>query len=229
MALRSLANCLSGFDHNASPWGTLATVLLDRTRIASRLGASTDLTEQVRGIAIWQLMNFIRAQPSGQGLPITRLLDRIRRIVRLGDDRDLRQLPAAAQGLDAVRLMTIHGSKGLEFPVTHIPGLNADTLPRTPPAPQCPPPDGMVEGGEGSALEVFRSGTQEEQECLFYVALSRARDRLFLYAPHTEVQRPCSANIAFRRFAGYRRRSAICRTCTANLLSPQNLDLLGWL
>ena len=186
VALGSLASALSGFDHSASPWETLATVLLDRTRIASRLGASTDLNERVRGIAIWQLMNFMRAQTSGQGLPglpITRLLDRIRRLVRLGDDRDLRQLPAAAQGLDAVRLMTIHGSKGLEFPVTHIPGLNADTLPRTPPAPQCPPPDGMVEGGEGSALEVFRSDAREEQECLFYVALSRARDRLFLYAP----------------------------------------------
>ena len=185
-ALESLASALSGFDHSASPWDTLATVLLDRTRIASRLGASTDLTERVRGITIWQLMNFLRAQPAGQGLPgfpITRLLDRIRRLVRLGDDRDLRQLPAAAQGLDAVRLMTIHGSKGLEFPVTHIPGLNADTLPRTPPAPQCPPPDGMVEGGKGSALEVLRSGAQEEQECLFYVALSRARNRLFLYAP----------------------------------------------
>jgi superfamily I DNA/RNA helicase len=41
----------------------------------------------------------------------------------------------------------------------------------------------MVEGGEGSALELFRAGQAEEQECLFYVAMSRARDRLFAYAP----------------------------------------------
>ena len=182
-ALNALAGALRGFDQGASPWRTLAIVLLDRTRIASRLGASTELAERIRGIAIWQLMNFLRVQPAGQGLPITRLLDRIRRLVRLGDDRDLRQLPVAAQGLNAVRLMTIHGSKGLEFPVTHIPGLNAGTIPRTAPAPPCPPPDGMVEGGEGSALDVFRTGAAEEQECLFYVALSRARDRLFLYAP----------------------------------------------
>ena len=47
----------------------------------------------------------------------------------------------------------------------------------------CRPPDGMVEGGEGSALELFRAGQAEEQECLFYVAMSRARDRLFAYAP----------------------------------------------
>ena len=182
-ALKSLAAALCGFDEAASPWRTLASILLDRTRIASRMGASTEIAERIQGIAIWQLMNFLRVQPSGQGLPITRCLDRIRRLVRLGDDRDLRQLPVAAQGLDAVRLMTVHGSKGLEFPVTHLPGLNADTIPRTGPVPSCPPPDGMVEGGEGSALDVLRAGVEEEQECLFYVALSRARDRLFLYAP----------------------------------------------
>ena len=63
-----------------------------------------------------------------------RVLDRVRRLVRLGDDRDLRQLPAAAQHLDAVRLMTIHGAKGLEFGGVHVPGLNSDTIPRTPPS-----------------------------------------------------------------------------------------------
>ena len=41
----------------------------------------------------------------------------------------------------------------------------------------------MIAGAEGSALEAFRAGQAEEQECLFYVAQSRARDRLILYAP----------------------------------------------
>ncbi len=40
----------------------------------------------------------------------------------------------------------------------------------------------MVAGGQGDALTVFRAGDSEERECLFYVAASRARDRLFLYA-----------------------------------------------
>lgn len=178
-----LATALDGFDQTASPWTVLATLLLDRTRIAARLGASEDLADRTRGIAIWQFLNFVRVQPAGRGLPITRLLDRVRRLVRLGDDRDLRQLPAAAQHLDAVRLMTIHGAKGLEFGGVHIPGLNSDTMPRTPPAPPCPAPDGMIAGAEGSAIEAFRAGQAEEQECLFYVAQSRARDRLILYAP----------------------------------------------
>lgn len=181
--LDKLRGALAGFDQTASPWTVLATLLLDRTRVAARLGASAELADRTRGIAIWQFLNFLRVQPAGPGLPITRVLDRVRRLVRLGDDRDLRQLPAAAQHLDAVRLMTIHGAKGLEFRGVHIPGLNSDTIPRTPPAPPCPAPDGMIAGAEGSALEAFRAGQAEEQECLFYVAQSRARDRLILYAP----------------------------------------------
>lgn len=182
-SLEQLAAALEGFGSDAWPWTVLATLLLDRTRLAARLSGSADVIDRTRGMAIWQFMNFLRVQPGGQGVPIARLLDRIRRLVRLGDDRDLRQLPAAAQGIDGVRLMTIHGAKGLEFGAVHVPGLNADTLPRTPQAPPCPAPDGMIEGGAGTAVEIFRAGQAEEQECLFYVALSRARDRLLLYAP----------------------------------------------
>jgi superfamily I DNA/RNA helicase len=182
-ALRRLATALEGFAPNAAPWTVLATLLLDRTRTVARVAVSRDLVDRGRGIALWQFLNFVRVQPAGQGLPITRLLDRVRRLVRLADERDLRQLPASAQGIDAVRLMTIHGAKGLEFPVVHVPGMNADTLPRASQPQPCPPPDGMIEGGKGSALEIFRAGHDEEQECLFYVALSRARDRLFLYSP----------------------------------------------
>lgn len=181
--LTALARALDGFDRDDRPWTVLATLLLDRTRMAARIASASGTAERTRGIAIWQLLNFVRTQPPDAGLPIARLLDRVRRLARLGDDRDLRQLPTTAQGIDAVRLMTIHGAKGLEFPVVHLTDLNADTLPRTPPSPTCPPPDGMVEGGQGDALAVFRAEQAEEQECLFYVALSRARDRLLLYAP----------------------------------------------
>ncbi len=105
-----------GFGADAEPWTVLATLLLDRTRIAARLAASADVIDRGRCIALWQFLNFVRAQPSGRGNQSCGLLDGVRRLVRLGDERDLRQLPAAAQGIDAVRLMTIHGAKGLEFP-----------------------------------------------------------------------------------------------------------------
>ncbi|WP_260513457.1 UvrD-helicase domain-containing protein [Serratia fonticola] len=182
-ALNRLVKTLSGFSANDSPWNVLATVLLDRTRIAARMATSTHCSVRSQCIATWQLLNFLRAQSSsGEGVFITRTLDRIRRLVRLGDDRDLRQLPAAAQSIDAVRLMTIHGAKGLEFPVIHLPGMNADTLPGYPQKQVCPPPNGMIAEGRSNAKEQFNLEYKAERECLFYVALSRAEDRLFLYA-----------------------------------------------
>ena len=183
LALNSLRIALHGLAKDSHPWTALATLLLNNTRLGVRIAHPSDATRRTQSIAIWQLLNFIRSQPSGPGLPIMRLLDRVRQLVRLGDERDLRQLPAAAQEIDAVRLMTIHGAKGLEFPIVHIPGMTSDAAPRTLVTPRCIPPDGMVEGASGSAQEILNDGHAEEQECLFYVAMSRARDRLFLYAP----------------------------------------------
>lgn len=181
-SLGAVVALLERFGPDADPWTVIATVLLDRTRIAAEVSQSVEIRDRARGIGIWQLMNFLRMQPRGKGLPIARALERIRRLVRLGDDRDLRQLPAAAQHLDAVRLTTIHGAKGLEFPVVHIPGMNVSTLPRAAQPSKCPPPVGMIEGGEADTVEELRREHAKEQECLFYVALTRARDRLFFYA-----------------------------------------------
>ena len=181
-AVRALRDALAGFDLASSPWKVLSTVLLDRTRIAARIATSAETRDVAAGLAIWQFMNFLRSQQS-EWPAVPALLMRIRRLLRLADERDLRQLPAAASGINAVRLMTIHGSKGLEFPVVHVPGLNDDTMPKRPhmSRPKCPPPDGMIEGAAGSAEDEFLASHIEEQDCLFYVAMSRARDRLRLY------------------------------------------------
>ncbi len=184
--LGRIARLLDGFPLHGDPWVVLSQVLFDRTRAAADIAAAPDVRARSRGVAIWQLMNFLRSQPPGPGLPVSRLLERIRRLVLLSDERDLRQLPLAAQGIDAVRLMTMHGSKGLEFPVVHIPGLNDGSLPRSPNASLARgigPPDGLIEGADGKAIDAVRAGLIQEQECLFFVALSRARDRLFLYSP----------------------------------------------
>ncbi len=181
-ALSALKMALTGFDATSQPWTVLATLLLDRTRLAARIAASASVAEQAQGIAIWQFMNFVQVQPKGHGLPIQRLSDRVRRLLRLRDDRDLRQLPAAAQGIDAVRLMTIHASKGLEFPAVHVAGVNKDSIPGPVRTTKYPLPTGMVTGGQGSPEDVARATHTEEQECLFYVAMSRARNRLAFYA-----------------------------------------------
>jgi superfamily I DNA/RNA helicase/Zn-dependent peptidase ImmA (M78 family) len=196
-ALQRLAEALDGFDETSSPWRLIAEFLLDRTTIAARIAGAHSIAERSQGLALWQFLNFLRVQPANAGLPVKVLLDRVRRLVRIGDDRDLRQLPQSAQHLDAVRLMTIHGSKGLEFPCVHLPGLNDDTLPGWPKPGGCLPPDGMIVGAEGDALSVQRVGEAEERECLFFVAASRPQDRFFLYAvTHTKAN-------AVRRLSKY--------------------------
>ena len=184
--LRRIADVLTGFDLSVNPWNFACCFLLDRSRTAADIAIATDVRARSRGVAIWQFMNFLRSQPSGKGLPIFRVLERIRRLMMLADERDLRQLPVAAQGIDAVRLMTMHGSKGLEFPVVHIPGLNEGSLPRSPKmvmSRSITPPDGLIDGATGKGADAVSSAIKEEQECLFFVALSRARDRMFFYSP----------------------------------------------
>ncbi|MBU1587907.1 MAG: UvrD-helicase domain-containing protein [Gammaproteobacteria bacterium] len=181
-ALDRAAGMLAGFGIDARPWTVLAQLLLDRTRTAALLASADDVSSRAMGVAIWQLMGFLRTERSGPGLPIQRTLDGIRRLVQLADERDLRQLPAAAQGIDAVRLMTIHGSKGLEFPAVHVMGLNRNAMPSTARKPACPVPDGMIEGGQGGTVALAAADHALEQECLLYVAASRARDRLLLYS-----------------------------------------------
>ena len=61
---------------------------------------------------------------------------------------------------DRVALMTIHLSKGLEFPYVYIVGVEEDLLP--------------------SAMSLNTRSELEEERRLFYVALTRAKERAFL-------------------------------------------------
>lgn len=182
-ALVRLAALFTGLTVSSNPWTVLTTWVIDGLGLARALHIRQSPQSRMKGLAIWQFLNFCHRQPGGAGIPSVRLLDRIRRLVLLSEDRGLRQLPGSAEGIDAVRLMTIHASKGLEFDIVHVPGMVTSGLPRNNVAPRCVPPDGLIHGSEGlTGLEAVKAGHDEEEECLFFVALSRARDRLFLYA-----------------------------------------------
>ena len=64
---------------------------------------------------------------------------------------------------DYLTISTIHAAKGLEWPIVHLPHLVDGAL-----------PSDMALGDPGGLAEEHR---------LFYVAITRARDHLFLYAP----------------------------------------------
>src|SRR5262249_46231739 len=110
-------------------------------------------------------------------------------------DRRLYAQPDVQAAKDAVEIMTIHRSKGLEFDTVILPGL--DPLPR--PGPQPPlvwtsrPPSGLLlapidETGAGEdptykyVRELDREADDIEAGRLFYVAATRARQRLHLLA-----------------------------------------------
>ena len=182
-ALSRLSALFGAVSASTNPWSLLAGWTIDGLGLAKTLYQTDDARSRMQGLAIWQFLNFCRRQPRGRGVPVLRLLDRIRRLVLLSEDRGLSQLPRSSEDIDAVRLMTIHGSKGLEFDVAHLPGMVTSGLPRNNVPPRCLPPDGLIHGSEGlTGIEAVKAGHDEEEECLFFVALSRARDRLQMYA-----------------------------------------------
>ena len=76
---------------------------------------------------------------------------------------------------DVIRVMTVHASKGLEFPVVYLPNLLQQRFPlqsRSNPVPA--PKDMLAVESEGNAA--YESG----EACLFYVGVTRARDHLIL-------------------------------------------------
>ncbi len=147
-------------------------------------------------------LNFVREQlPPHAGLPIRRVLNRVRQLVLLAEERDLRQVPAAALGMNAVRLMTVHGSKGLEFEAVHVPGLTVASFPSSNRGHRCPAPAGMIEGTENLTVpELAKRAHDQEEECLFFVAVSRARTHVCV---HLSRRQPNGNNRNASPFLGW--------------------------
>jgi DNA helicase-2/ATP-dependent DNA helicase PcrA len=83
---------------------------------------------------------------------------------------------------DAVRVMTIHQSKGLEFDTVFVPSLVEGRLPQSGRSPRFELPASVLE-----PLVRGREDVIAEERRLLYVAMTRARVRLYLsYATHYE-------------------------------------------
>jgi ATP-dependent helicase/nuclease subunit A len=104
------------------------------------------------------------------------------------------EAPVESEALDAVRLMTIHRSKGLEFPVVCVADIGRQVLPRAGSLIRVGR-DGQRFGlrlkqpGDGRRVSVLdydelkleeRERESEEERRLFYVAMTRAKERLIV-------------------------------------------------
>jgi hypothetical protein len=173
-ALLRLGADVASVDFKTGPGVFLCDVLFNRGAMLRAHLAGETAADQQRRLAIHQFLQFaIENDMPGDGDPKRRLLKWVRRLEVFGDERALREPPAAVEGIDAVRLMTVHASKGLEFKVVHLPTLGAGIFPLRWQGERCPAPQGMLP-------TIVADDHKEEEECLFFVALSRARDHLSL-------------------------------------------------
>ncbi|HTA35766.1 MAG TPA: UvrD-helicase domain-containing protein [Solirubrobacteraceae bacterium] len=138
---------------------------------------------------VHKLLRLARRFEAGEGRDLRAFLDHVARL----RDAAAIEPDAPVEGVepDAVRLMTIHAAKGLEFPVVCVADLGRQPNLRT--------PDLLVDGervgirltqlddGDSTPaldyqqLSVERRGREaDEEDRVFYVAMTRARDLLVL-------------------------------------------------
>jgi DNA helicase II / ATP-dependent DNA helicase PcrA len=176
--LALIAHHINGLCHGKSAWVTLTRYLFVTSNYLRHFIEDTSIAGQQQRLALYQLIQFVYSQRGRTTEirvdPKLSFLRYVRMLEIYGEERQLRQVPAWADEIDAVRILTIHASKGLEFPVVFLPVIAKTYLPITDrkKSDPCPPPEGMIVDGSNWHLE--------EEECLFFVALSRAQDHLYL-------------------------------------------------
>ncbi|MGC2238230.1 MAG: ATP-dependent helicase [Pyrinomonadaceae bacterium] len=172
-----LAKDFASAPPEASIWNLLTNYLFENGSYLvdwqSELNASARL-------ALYQLLQLAQAFDSknttkilSREAAIREFLRYARRLKMFGEEQSLQQLPTSMQETDAVRLLTIHACKGLEFEAVFIPFLGGRYYPKASKGNICPLPEGITD------LDEKAEHTQEEK-CLFFVAISRARQILCL-------------------------------------------------
>lgn len=115
-----------------------------------------------------KLIDLLAKLTNRKGKPVEQLLDAavfhkrmpaFLHTLATGEEADLRRRSGGEKASGAVSLMTLHGAKGLEFPVVFVAGINEGDLPH------------QREGEE--------TNTEEERRLLF-VGVTRAREELIL-------------------------------------------------
>jgi DNA helicase II / ATP-dependent DNA helicase PcrA len=177
-----LHSMLDAVGWQTSAWQFIARYLFGRNRLIRRLCSGDDAATVQRRMAIGQLLAVARAYDerplsdgSGSAAALRGFLRHVRRLVAAGDQGT--RMPLGGEDIDAVRILTVHASKGLEFPVVYLTNLAEKRFPFREMWDPTPPPPGLL---KEDVSDLFL-----EEACLFFVGISRAKHELILsYATH---------------------------------------------
>jgi superfamily I DNA/RNA helicase/CRISPR/Cas system-associated exonuclease Cas4 (RecB family) len=173
-----LAEHFSDFDFGTTAWKLLADYLFLKSNYLRPLISDQSVQAQQKRLAIYQFLLFAYQMRdrfiNEGGDQKRRFLNYVRRIKLNNEEKQLCQTPDWADDIDAVRMLTVHAAKGLEFGAVHLMTLSDGKFPLRNYPSKCQPPEGMLR-------EEMLNWHGEEEECLFFVGLSRARDNLCLY------------------------------------------------
>src|SRR5438128_7080192 len=154
--------------------------LMERTRYLDHLRASLEASEAERATANVsrfgeQIAEFCETSPDHS---LHAYLRHLELVLLSGEDEE----PAAPEQGDAIQVMTIHQSKGLEFDAVFVPSLVEGRLPQSARSPRFELPPFVLE-----PLVRGREDVIAEERRLLYVAMTRARRHLYLtWAAHYE-------------------------------------------
>ncbi len=152
-------------------------------------GCKTDSERQQRGEGIQMVIDSLRAH-TAKGKKLQSFLDDSA-LASERDDEDLEKKPGAT-------LITLHASKGLEFPIVFLVGLEEGFLPHT---------------------RSIAEGTKDEERRLLYVGITRAQDNLTMTY--------CSKRIKWGQETGCQPSSFIGELDDEHLEHTSYEDILG--
>ncbi len=189
-AWQVLVHLCALIEATTSPWDALATILLEDGRWIRELASRQGQAAANARMAVWQFVHFCRS-PDGTGrwATVKNLPQRIRDRLRLGEDRSMRIPPPEADALDAVRVLTAHGSKGLEFDAVHFLEVKKSIYEPTSERANRLLPDGVL------SARMATAALKNERHNLLYVVASRPRLYLTVYGRIDEELPTALANM----------------------------------
>ncbi|WNO03999.1 UvrD-helicase domain-containing protein [Rhodoferax mekongensis] len=172
-----------------SPWEALCHLLFEVHWFLSRFNSAGGQSSINAKLALWQ---FVHSSRSPDGLSsfatIRSFRDKVRKEIKLGLVGQLSNVPPEAEHLNAVHILTIYKSKGLEFDCVHLLEITKKRFDKSSANnwPLIPSPllNDMLQQSEEDAF-------REQYLNLLYVAFSRARKHLFVHKD-VEVELPSS-------------------------------------